>query len=462
MSGFENNSLNPSGAIDFSKAQKLQGTGTTCDIYVTTHYRRRVFVKRLKDSLRHNPINVAALEKEFEVGVSLKHKSLPEYREIHDDYIVMDFLEGATLSELLQKKDTWLSKEKNVTRLLNELIDVVDYLHQRNVVHCDIKPDNIILTIGNRNLMLIDLDKCFTDWLNDTSGSASKYGLTQNQPGDKSIDFHAIALLIDRILVAYPKIPKKRLNELKKLCLTKDISAADLKEFLTEDKRTGNKLWIYSFPLFVLVIVGLIIWRPKLETSSNDFQILTHEQSASSFERNESLLEENVSSVTDSNDDNLIPQYKASTTLPDTPVIQSNQPANQKDTVVVIHEIPIPTVSSEELIANAGPSKNYEIDIAQNINKQLQPIENLIKKAENLLGSNPTYAQMSDMIGDLIIQQSELSQKICRYYEQKYPEVNKVTIQLAVLQSDPYTKTSDKLSRIIQQLSDNIENLQKH
>ena len=161
MSVFIDSQLNPDAGIDFKKAQKLPGGGSTCDIYKAISQRRKVFVKRLKPEYRNKPLYLAAFDKEYDIGVSLNHKSLPQYREFHKDYIVMDYIDGKTLAEMLKEKDLWLSKEKNVIRMLRELLDVVDYLHQRNIVHCDIKPDNIMITNGNRNLMLIDLDRCF-------------------------------------------------------------------------------------------------------------------------------------------------------------------------------------------------------------------------------------------------------------------------------------------------------------
>lgn len=60
-----------------------------------------------------------------------------------DDYIVMDYIESDTLADLIRRDDTRLKSYQFVKTLLAELIDVVGYLHNRRVVHCDIKPDNI-------------------------------------------------------------------------------------------------------------------------------------------------------------------------------------------------------------------------------------------------------------------------------------------------------------------------------
>lgn len=80
--------------IDFDDAVKLPCGGSTCDIYKTRWQRRDVFVKRLKKEYRAKPLYLDALDKEFDVGVGLRHPSLPEYREFHRDDIIMDYIDG--------------------------------------------------------------------------------------------------------------------------------------------------------------------------------------------------------------------------------------------------------------------------------------------------------------------------------------------------------------------------------
>ena len=179
--------------IDFDDALRLPDAGSICDVYRTKWQRREVFVKRLKEEFRNHPLYLDALDKEYEIGVSLKHPSLPDYREFHRDYIIMDYIDGTTLAEMIKSNDSWLTNESNIVRMFRELVKVTDYLHRHNVTHCDIKPDNIMITSNNHNAILIDLDKCYTDFLNDTSGDPSKYGLSLKDEGKIIIDFRGIA-----------------------------------------------------------------------------------------------------------------------------------------------------------------------------------------------------------------------------------------------------------------------------
>ena len=242
--------------INFDDTIRLNGGGSTCDIYRTKWQRREVFVKRLKEEYRTKPLYLDALDKEFEIGVKLKHPSLPEYREYHRDYIVMDFIDGLTLAEMIKRGDPWLRREKNVVKMLMELIDVVAYLHSHNVVHCDIKPDNVMITSNGHNLVLIDFDKCYTDALDDTSGHPGKYGLPLDIPGRMEMDFRGIANVVGRVKEGVPGFKFRKYHKFVKSCYKPDVTADELFDLL--DKKTLTMFSRLTFSLIGLVVIGII------------------------------------------------------------------------------------------------------------------------------------------------------------------------------------------------------------
>lgn len=265
MSRFLNDSAGYSSdyreAIDFDNAVKLRGGGSTCDLYRTRWQRREVFVKRLKEEFRAKPLYLDALDKEYEIGVNLKHPSLPEYREFHWDYIVMDFIDGETLDELIKRKDPWLADERHVLKLLRELLSVVDYLHLHNVVHCDIKPDNIMITSNNRNLVLIDFDKSYTDSLNDTSGNPSKYGLKVEEIGRASIDFHGIGRIVERLKREIPGFKFSKYKQFEEACNDPEVNCEILNEILANpDSPSGIRSSYLTGGIIILGLLVAIIW----------------------------------------------------------------------------------------------------------------------------------------------------------------------------------------------------------
>lgn len=238
--------------IDFDNAVKLPGGGSTCDIFKTRWHRRKVFVKRLKKELRSKPLYLDALDKEFEIGVNLKHPSLPDYREYHRDYIIMDYIDGSDLSEMIRRGDPWLSDEKHIRSMLGQLVEAVGYLHRHNVVHCDIKPDNIMITANGHNIVLVDFDKCYTDALNDTSGHPAKYGVAADNAGSVTIDFHGIAKVVERLNTDIPGFKARRYKKFVRRCYSPDVTCDELLELLTSG---SSRPTVKSLPVVAATII---------------------------------------------------------------------------------------------------------------------------------------------------------------------------------------------------------------
>lgn len=244
-------------AVDFASAKRLDAGGSTCDVYECIVQRRRVFVKRLKAEYRDNPLYRSAFNKEYDLGVELSHPSLPRYVGFGGDYIVMDFIEGDTLADLIKRGDKRLKNKKFVIKLLGELIDAVDYLHYRNIVHCDIKADNIIISpYADRPSTLIDFDKAYSSWLDSTYGNAAKYGC--DNCADGTIDFRGIGLIADKLGV-------KRVAE---ACRKESVSADYIRKLLRDNK---YRWWmILSGIFFVACAVAILLSGNSNQTKETE------------------------------------------------------------------------------------------------------------------------------------------------------------------------------------------------
>ncbi len=257
ISGFWNSQASESPfAIDFGTAKRLDRSGSTCDAYVCTVQRRRVFVKRLKPEFRNNPVYRAAFIKEYDLGISLSHPSLPHYTGMGDDYLVLDYIEGDTLADLIRRNDPRLRDRAFVRKLLSQLIDVVEYLHFRNVIHCDIKADNIIVSPHiDRPITLIDLDKAYSPWLNTTHGNSANYDC--DGCADGVIDFRGIGLIASKL----------NQNKVARACQSDNMSTAAVRESL---KTSTIRLWFPAIICLVLLgIVAILITLPKNDTEDN-------------------------------------------------------------------------------------------------------------------------------------------------------------------------------------------------
>jgi serine/threonine protein kinase len=100
-----------------------------------------------------------AFEREARLLNTLHHPILPHvsdyFSEGSDHFLVMEFIEGEDLSEVL-KRDGAFAVDNVVTWTL-ELLDGLDYLHSQDppVIHRDIKPGNLKIT-SRGNIVLLD------------------------------------------------------------------------------------------------------------------------------------------------------------------------------------------------------------------------------------------------------------------------------------------------------------------
>ncbi len=69
-------------------------------------------------------------------------------------YLVQEWIEGVTLTQCHEQRGNFSSED--VQDLLIELLPVLDFVHQRRIIHRDIKPDNIILRSRDNQPILID------------------------------------------------------------------------------------------------------------------------------------------------------------------------------------------------------------------------------------------------------------------------------------------------------------------
>ena len=159
----------------FEAIEQMETQGATCDTFRVKLYGKLHFLKRLKAEYAGDIRYQEALRKEFETGYRLEHPNLVRYISLDSDSILMEYVEGETLSQCLAAHPDYFAKRKNTDKFVRQLLDVVGYLHSHQVLHLDLKPDNILLTRINDDVKLIDLGCCYTDSFPDTTGHTNAY-----------------------------------------------------------------------------------------------------------------------------------------------------------------------------------------------------------------------------------------------------------------------------------------------
>ena len=107
----------------------------------------RVAIKMLPAILVANKRALKQLKAEALVSMKLTHSNIVPLRGFEENngnsFLVMDYIEGQTLDDLLAEKEK-LTEEETI-RILSPVAAALDYAHTKGVVHRDVKPGNVMI-----------------------------------------------------------------------------------------------------------------------------------------------------------------------------------------------------------------------------------------------------------------------------------------------------------------------------
>ena len=111
---------------------------------------RWVAVKVLSPQLAKNADALKALQQEAAKGRCLVHPHIVRFIDLDRDddlhFIVMEWLEGRTLANILDSRDRDAIDHETAFRIARQIGDALDYAHRCGIVHADVKPDNIMIS----------------------------------------------------------------------------------------------------------------------------------------------------------------------------------------------------------------------------------------------------------------------------------------------------------------------------
>ncbi len=115
---------------------------------------RIVAVKMMHESFTNDKGFLKRFQQEAHSAANLAHPNIVTVHDIGQDeykhFIVMEFVEGQTLKEIIR---SYNGEPMPISRALDLIIQVcngIGYAHRANLVHCDVKPQNIIVTVDER------------------------------------------------------------------------------------------------------------------------------------------------------------------------------------------------------------------------------------------------------------------------------------------------------------------------
>ena len=113
---------------------------------------RAVAIKVLREQYAHDRGFVARFEREAQAVARLSHPHMVQVLDSGRDgdvhFIVMEYVEGEDLKTLLRREH--ILPEKRAREIGAQVCEVLAYAHTQGIVHRDIKPQNILLTVDGQ------------------------------------------------------------------------------------------------------------------------------------------------------------------------------------------------------------------------------------------------------------------------------------------------------------------------
>ncbi|NJK34152.1 MAG: serine/threonine protein kinase [Oscillatoriales cyanobacterium SM2_2_1] len=101
-------------------------------------------------------------QREANVLYQLRHPQIPQFRGVFESdgrmFLVQDYVEGKTYRALLMERLGMgqMFTEAEIVTLLEQILPVLSYIHQRDIIHRDISPENLMERSPDRVPVLID------------------------------------------------------------------------------------------------------------------------------------------------------------------------------------------------------------------------------------------------------------------------------------------------------------------
>ncbi len=209
-------------------------------VYRGTHLmlNKPVAIKLIKPELVSSSEVVQRFLREARAAALLSHPNIVTVYDLGQTsdgmlYIAMELVPGISLKEAIQTEGAW--EPKRVVRLIKAIASALSVAHRNNVIHRDLKPQNIMVTRdsdGNEIPKLLDFGIAKT--LEPTSPALTSTGMVlgtphymsaeqaKGAPVDRRSDLYALGVILYEMLVgrvpfddtSIPQILIKHLTEM--------------------------------------------------------------------------------------------------------------------------------------------------------------------------------------------------------------------------------------------------------
>ncbi|MDR0918022.1 MAG: Stk1 family PASTA domain-containing Ser/Thr kinase, partial [Oscillospiraceae bacterium] len=207
------------------RIENLVGSGGMANVYkaTDTEENKTVAVKLLREEFLDKPEFLKRFRAEAQAVISLAHPNIVKIHNVNfrgnEQYIVMEYINGVTLKEYIDSNKK-LDRREAVHFTL-QILRALSHAHSKGVIHCDIKPHNIMLLEDGTVKMMdfgiarIARDKIAGDGEN-TIGSVHYLSPEQalGEELEPSSDVYSVGIMLYEMLTGQKPFDGKDINEI--------------------------------------------------------------------------------------------------------------------------------------------------------------------------------------------------------------------------------------------------------
>ena len=234
-----------------------------------------VVLKAAKPTEGEQTRNQLLLEREFEIMHRLDSIYAVQTISMVDDpqlgrAILMEYVHGRSLDKFVAEKPSIAERR----RVADELMEALIFLHERQIVHGDLKPSNILITDSGNHVRLIDFG--FADneaYIAKNIGTSPSISTKEHLPTDVLLTERDIYALGKMLALLFPHFAKPIIRR----CLASDRSRyTSVRQVRAALHRYWRMRWLLPLILaFVTIIAFVIVFRPNPTETAQTSEIQT-------------------------------------------------------------------------------------------------------------------------------------------------------------------------------------------
>jgi eukaryotic-like serine/threonine-protein kinase len=135
------------------------GRGGMAEVFKAWDQERATYLalKVLREDLSRDRIFLRRFQREAQTLEKLQHPNIVRFYGIERDgltvFMLMEFIDGSTLQDEIFRGNGQPLSDAFISRVMGSITSALHYAHQRGLVHCDIKPGNIMIDRSGRVLL---------------------------------------------------------------------------------------------------------------------------------------------------------------------------------------------------------------------------------------------------------------------------------------------------------------------